>query len=73
MKVKRKVFIKFQNAKKEKDKDYFYESIRIMLSHDETIDNFETVLAEYYNALSIKEETVKKLYDEIKIIKKLKV
>lgn len=69
----KKYFIKFQNAKKEKDKDYFYESIRIMLSHDETIDNFETVLAEYYNALSIKEETVKKLYDEIKIIKKLKV
>ena len=69
----KKYFIKFQNAKKEKDKDYFYESIRIMLSHDETIDNFEKVLAEYYNALSIKEETVKKLYDEIKIIKKLKV
>ena len=69
----KKYLIKYQNAKKEKDKDYFYESIRIMLSHDETIDNFQTVLTEYYNALSIKEETVKKLYDEIKIIKKLKV
>ena len=69
----KKYLIKYQNAKKEKDKDYFYESIRIMLSQDETIDNFQTVLTEYYNALSIKEETVKKLYDEIKIIKKLKV
>jgi len=68
-----KYFIKMQNAKKEKDKNYFLEGIKFMLSQGETVENFHNVLNEYINAYKAKEEVVAKLNKEIKIIKKLKV
>ena len=69
----KKYFEKMQNAKKDKDKEYFLEGIKLMLSEGETLDNFHQILQEYYQALASKEEAVDKLYKEIKIIKKLKV
>ena len=68
-----KYFIKMQNAKKDKDKAYFSEGINLMLSQGETIDNYMTILDEYNTALHQKEENIYKLYNEIKIIKKLKI
>lgn len=68
-----KYFIKMENSKKEKDKQYFLEGINLMLSHGETVDNFLQILEEYNDALKSKEEQVSKLYDEIKIIKKLRI
>lgn len=68
-----KYFEKMEKSKKDKDKEYFLEGIKLMLSNGETIQNFREILKEYNNALNIKEESVKKLYDEIKIIKKLKI
>lgn len=68
-----KYFIKMENSKKEKDKEYFLEGIKLMLSQGETIDNFKVILSEYINALNTKQENINKLYKEIKIIKKLKV
>ena len=68
-----KYFVKMQNSKKDKDKEYFLEGIKLMLSEGETIDNFHQILKEYSDALKSKEETIDKLYKEIKIIKKLKV
>lgn len=68
-----KYFIKMQNAKKEKDKEYFLEGIKLMLSQGESLENFHVILNEYKNALNLKEDTINKLYNEIKIIKKLKV
>ena len=59
--------------KKEKDKQYFLEGIKMLLSQDETVENFLHVLAEYKIALINKENTIDKLRNEIKIIKKLKV
>lgn len=68
-----KYFIKMENAKKEKDKLYFLEGIKLILSEGETIDNFKEILKEYNDALKSKEESVDKLNNEIKIIKRLKV
>ena len=39
-----KYFVKMQNAKKEKDKEYFLGGINLMLSVGETIDNYKQVL-----------------------------
>lgn len=68
-----KYYIKMEKAKKDKDKQYFLEGINLMLSQGETVDNFHTILNEYTDALTAKENNVNKLYSEIKIIKKLKV
>ena len=68
-----KYFIKMENAKKEKDKEYFLGGINLMLSLGETLDNYKQILKEYNDALIQKEDSVNKLYKEIKIIKKLKV
>ena len=68
-----KYFEKMENSKKDKDKQYFLEGIKLMLSQGETIENFCEILKEYNDALKSKEESVDKLYNEIKIIKRLKV
>ena len=68
-----KYFIKMENSKKDKDKEYFLEGINLMLSNGETTENFREILKEYNEALSNKENNVRKLYDEIKIIKKLRI
>lgn len=68
-----KYFAKMEQAKKEKDKEYFFEGLKLMLSPGENVDNFRTVLKEYKTALENKENETTKLYEEIKIIKKLRV
>ena len=68
-----KYFEKMQKSKKDKDKKYFLEGINLMLSQGETIENYKAILNEYSIALKNKEENIDKLYNEIKIIKKLKV
>lgn len=68
-----KYYNKMQNSKKEKDKEYFLQGIKLMFSQGETLDNFKEVLAEYNDALISKEDSIKKLHSEIKIIKRLKV
>lgn len=68
-----KYYIKMENSKKDKDKEYFLQGIKLMLAQGETLDNFEEVSDEYKVALQLKSENISRLYDEIKIIKKLKV
>lgn len=68
-----KYYIKMQNSKKDKDKEYFLEGIKLMLVKGETLDNFKSILEEFNETLKFKSEDIKKLYDEIKIIKKLKI
>ena len=58
---------------KEKDKTYFLEGIKMLLSQEETVDNFLSVLEEYKIAQKNKEDSIDKLNNEIKIIKKLKI
>ena len=64
---------KMNKQTKKNDKEYFLEGINMLLSQDETVDNFLSVLQDYRNAQKSKEEAIAKLYSEIKIIKKLKV
>lgn len=68
-----KYFLKMQNAKKESEREYFLSGLNLILAQGETIDNFYDVLREYNIALENKKEVERKLYEEIKIVKKLKV
>ena len=56
-----KYFEKMQNTKKDKDKEYFLEGIKLMLSEGETIDNYKQILKEYTDALESKEENIDRL------------
>lgn len=64
---------KMDQSNKEKTKNYYLEGIKLLLQSGETLENFQTILEEYKNALIIRTNRIQKLYDEIKIIKKLKV
>ena len=64
---------KMNKSKKEKDKAYFLEGIKMLLLDEENIDNFLIVLEDYKKALENKKIMIDKLNNEIKIIKKLKV
>ena len=60
-------------AKKEKDKNYYLEGIKQLLKNEETIDNYTTLYEEYKEAYNKRKAIIENLYNEIKIIKKLKV
>lgn len=64
---------KMENAKKEKDKAYYYEGIKVLLKDNETIENYASILDEYQKAYKIRKSMIDNLYHEIKIIKSLKV
>ena len=64
---------KMIKQKKESKKEYFEEGIKVLLDKNETIDNYKTALDEYREALVVRKEKMKKLEDEIRKIKKLKV
>ena len=64
---------KMNDAKTEKKKQYYKEGMRMLFLTDENFDNFKQVYEDYKNALEMRSDRVKKLYDEIKIIKKLEI
>ena len=64
---------KMLEAKNEKKKNYYKEGMRLLFQPDENFDNYMQVFEEYKNALKIRKDRVDKLYNEIKIIKKLEV
>lgn len=64
---------KMENSKKEKDKNYYYEGMKMLLKNNETIENYSTIYEEYKNAYKTRKAIIDNLYKEIKIIKKLKV
>lgn len=64
---------KFDKAKSEKDKNYYLEGIKMLLVGDETLENYESVYEEYQKAYEVRKGIIDNLYNEIKIIKKLKV
>lgn len=68
-----KYYLKMKGAKKEEDKAYFLNGLNLILAQGETVDNFYDVLKEYNIALEKKQEVTRKLYEEIKIVKKLKI
>ena len=64
---------KMENSKKEKDKNYYYEGIKILLKNNETLENYLSIYDEYEKAYKTRKAIIDNLYHEIKIIKKLKV
>lgn len=64
---------KMENAKKEKDKNYYYEGMKMLFKNNETLDNYLSMYEEYKNAYETRKAIIDNLYKEIKIIKKLKV
>ena len=65
--------IKMDAAKDEKNKKYYKEGIQKLLMPEENLDNYNNIHIDYKNAYSKKIDAINKLYDEIKIIKKLKI
>ena len=65
--------IAMDKAKKEKDKNYYLEGMKQLLKTDETIDNYTNLYEEYKEAYNKRKSVIENLYNEIKIIKKLKV
>ena len=61
------------DSKTEKDQAYYLEGMKILFEDRETVDNYKQVLKEYLQAIVDRENHKQKLYDEIKIIKKLRV
>lgn len=64
---------KMNNSKKEKDKSFYLEGIKLLLLKDETLENLEIIYQEYKQAYETRKKIIDNLYNEIKIIKKLKV
>ena len=65
--------IRRQKEKSDKRKKYFQEGMEMLFKPGETLDNYKDVLKEYKDAIIVREDVKKKLYNEIRIIKKLRV
>lgn len=63
---------KMKNAKKESEKNYYIDYMKLLFEHSENYENYHQVLVEYQDALDVKEDLIKKLKREIEIIKTLK-
>ena len=64
---------KMDTAKKEKDKNYYYEGMKMLFKDNEDFDNYLDLYEEYKDAYEKRKAIIDNLYKEIKIIKKLKV
>ena len=65
--------LKVQNAKTDKEKEYYKEGMQMLFDSDENFENYKEVLDEYRLAIETREDVKEKLYNEIKIIKKLRI
>ena len=64
---------KMMAAKSEKKKEYFLEYMKIFLITNETPENYKEILTQYEKAYENRKSRIDKLYEEIKVIKKLKL
>ena len=62
-----------EKAKKDSDKNYYLEGIKVLLKNNETLENYTSIYEEYKKAYDTRKAVIENLYNEIKIIKKLKV
>ena len=64
---------KMISAKNDKKKEYFLEYMKIFLITNETPENYKEILTQYEKAYENRKSRIDKLYEEIKVIKKLKL
>lgn len=60
-------------AKNEKKHNYYLEGMKILLKKEESVDSYSEILNSYRNIVETKNAQIKRLFEEIKTIKKLKV
>ncbi len=65
--------IAMNKAKTEKNKAYYLEGMKQLLINDETPENYKERYLEYQEAFETRKAIINNLYNEIKILKKLKV
>ena len=65
--------LKMQKTSRQSKRDYYKEGMQMLFQAGENFQNYHQILQEYRNALGVRENRIKDLYNEIKIIKKLKV
>jgi hypothetical protein len=65
--------MKMEEAKNDKKREYYKEGMEYLFSPGETIDNYPGVLNDYRQAYKNRTQMVGKLYNEIDIIKHLKI
>ena len=68
-----KYYDKMLNSKTESKKNYYLEYMKLYFRENENIDNFRTLYKDYEYAYQNRKEKIDTLYNEAKIIKKLKV
>ncbi len=64
---------KMKKAKKDKDRNYYLEGIKMLLKPGETVEQLDSLYQEYQDAYKTRKAMIDTLYNEIKVIKKLKV
>ena len=64
---------KMEKAKNQKDKNYYLEGMKMLMKNTETVDNYLEYYEQYKNAYETRKNIIENLFNEIKIIKKLKV
>ena len=64
---------KIQSTHSERTKEYYGAGMKMLLKPGETFENYKQLITEFSDAIVAREDRIKQLYDEIKIIKKLKV
>ena len=65
--------IRSKKAKKDKEKEYYREGMKMLFKDGENFDNYEQILSEYRQAIIVRTDVKDKLWKEIRIIKKLKI
>ena len=61
---------KIQSAHSERTKEYYKSGMKMLLKPGETIENYNQLIVEFSDAIVAREDRIKQLYNEIKIIKK---
>lgn len=64
---------KYQMAMRDEDKRVFAENIKKLFSTGETLENYNNILEDYKNAYNVRNEKINNLYNEINVIKHLKI
>ena len=68
-----KFYNKMLQSKTEDKKNYFLEYMKLYFQEGENVDNFFEVYQNYKDAFELRKKKIDNLYNEVKIIKKLKV
>ena len=64
--------VAMDKQKSEADKNYYLEGIKMLLKSHETLDNFGHLSSEYEQAYQTRKQIIDNLYNEIKIMKRLR-